>query len=702
MNPVRSVSDASDDSNREPKNTPGIDDILRTRRASSHASLARAISGDSDDDANAGCGHCCCLRAPKSKADVRRGLTTAAAFIAAACVIFFLGSVLPPKINKEAKDELSTIGVLGSKQAPAYATWASTGDEPLTVNAYLFNVTNAEDVIAGRAKPHVVELGPYVYSHNMRRFQANWSDDSTLLSYKTQTYYLFNPELSNGSESDVVTSANLPFLGIAGVLGGSATDRFFLDLLYGATKPFDRLFVQRPVHELLFGYDDPKLSKVGLPKYSGLLANYSSEEEAASKTLRDEIETGVKDTDAVREYKLWQSHPFVGKCKGLTVTCAAAKRVPIWSSTAANETSPACPVASPVKRTAREWSAVRGTDGSQFSPGGATAHDPPFFMFLANLFRSVRLQKVGPVTFEGVDCIRFQIDPRESYNCTQRPRNRAFNQDWATGLYSIGTALYGSPVFMSLPHFLDVGAEVASLIEGLQPDGVQHRFFVDVEPLSGATFRLLSRMQLNVRFNNIPKMPKGLFGKETWFERMNTFLMPVFWASDDAAATPAIAEKFSNGLFVSEQVASGASIICFSVAFICTILGVIMLITSFRHRQRLKRGFVEGLLHWPRHESRAPSYNYGAASACTRNNSTATTPGATSPGSPASDTGGDGGGGGGGGTAGGGEAEDTLGDFMTPVKSTSSTPSASAFDESVEYGKRQLRGAGVPVNEVTR
>ena len=54
---------------------------------------------------------------------------------------------------------------------------------PIVTSIYFFNVTNAYDVQHNKAKPSLVELGPYVYHehHTKTKVVWNWDKNSSFI-----------------------------------------------------------------------------------------------------------------------------------------------------------------------------------------------------------------------------------------------------------------------------------------------------------------------------------------------------------------------------------------------------------------------------------------------------------------------------------------------------------------------------------------
>ncbi|KAG9414753.1 scavenger receptor class B, member [Aphanomyces cochlioides] len=83
--------------------------------------------------------------------------------------------------------------------------------EPQSTSIYVFNVTNAQDVVLQGAIPQVQELGPYVYTQQSTKLDVATTTSPATVSYRVHTTYLFDPKRSNGSESDVVSTVNVTY-----------------------------------------------------------------------------------------------------------------------------------------------------------------------------------------------------------------------------------------------------------------------------------------------------------------------------------------------------------------------------------------------------------------------------------------------------------------------------------------------------------
>jgi hypothetical protein len=95
-------------------------------------------------------------------------------------------------------------------------------DAPEFTSFYLWNLTNAGDLLAGSAvQPQLQQVGPYVYEKRTRKLNVSFhalQDDAYdsasygAVSYQVASTYHFHSERSNGSESDLVVTLNASYV----------------------------------------------------------------------------------------------------------------------------------------------------------------------------------------------------------------------------------------------------------------------------------------------------------------------------------------------------------------------------------------------------------------------------------------------------------------------------------------------------------
>ena len=74
---------------------------------------------------------------------------------------------------------------------------------------FLWDVTNPDEVQAGREKPNLVERGPYVFVEKWAKVNIQFLGTNFVSYSPTQTIY-FDADLSNGDLSDPITFLNVP------------------------------------------------------------------------------------------------------------------------------------------------------------------------------------------------------------------------------------------------------------------------------------------------------------------------------------------------------------------------------------------------------------------------------------------------------------------------------------------------------------
>jgi hypothetical protein len=78
---------------------------------------------------------------------------------------------------------------------------------------------------------------------------------------------------------------------------------------------------------------------------------------------------------------------------------------------------------------------------------------------------------------------------------------------------NVSACRFGSPMFLSLPHFLHADPELLDLVSGLQPDPEKHSFYFGVEPVSSMLIKLfdtkIKKMIIKIQILNQIKVKKS-------------------------------------------------------------------------------------------------------------------------------------------------------------------------------------------------
>lgn len=82
-------------------------------------------------------------------------------------------------------------------------------EEPLSMDIYLFNWTNPEDIYDRNVAPRMQEIGPYRFKFDLTRTNVIWNENGTV-SYKMKKEWFYDPVGNKGNLRDNVTLLNIP------------------------------------------------------------------------------------------------------------------------------------------------------------------------------------------------------------------------------------------------------------------------------------------------------------------------------------------------------------------------------------------------------------------------------------------------------------------------------------------------------------
>eukprot|EP00455_Lapot_gusevi_P045053 TRINITY_DN5722_c0_g1_i7.p1 TRINITY_DN5722_c0_g1~~TRINITY_DN5722_c0_g1_i7.p1 ORF type:complete len:604 (+),score=100.57 TRINITY_DN5722_c0_g1_i7:169-1980(+) len=475
----------------------------------------------------------------------------------------YIDSTLDQTINDALK--------ITSTSGAGYETWRTNtnpADLPTYKKFYIFNVTNPEAFTEGREKLKVQEVGPIVVRERFVHFNVSWSSDLTSMKYKTWTYYVFEPSLTNVNVSESITIVNLPMqivlAGVKETSGPSAAGlmTIFDTISRGQTK---QLFAKRTIEEALWGYIDPtfaaasRFTKID-PRYAGMSGGNQTSLEEADKGDFDTVYTGLSDLKLAMSYKLWQSEPSLALC--LTPPCPPnAKTIP-WLSPEANN--------------------IQGSSTGKQFPRHITPSSILSF-FDIYLLRVVPLIWQQTVTVHQVKLHRFIVDPNCFLNSSLYPPNSVYYNDGYNGLVNLSAAASGLPLFMSQAHFLGADPILLEQVEGVTPPQTDlHQAFLDIEPFTGAVLGGTFRAQANLKIGRVD------FGdpKHTvWFPNATETIAPLYWFEEGGGIDEATGAKFANVVYTAQDISKYSYYVGVAIGLAVILSGLIIMYRAYRYRQ---------------------------------------------------------------------------------------------------------------------
>jgi len=385
--------------------------------------------------------------------------------------------------------------VLGPHSA-SFPMWQKL-PEPMTMKAFLFQVLNPEEISRG-ARPRLEQVGPWVFSEQHEKVDLVWNPNGTVTYQQIRTWR-FQPHLSNGSLEDQVTILN-PVAASLGAMVEREVAKIWRPLLdLHLTTIKERLFVTKPVGEILFsGFHDPLFDELdSLPAF-----------------FKKFIPPGLTDKFAFF-YQRNGSSAVDGVWNVFTGAAGVERmgEVYSWNYDTQDLFPSSCGL-------------VSGSAGEFYTPHLSPGH---LTLYSNDLCRSIRLPYHGPVAAKGIPSLEFLADRGLFDNGTLDPANSCYQPEGATlrtGVYNTSRCRFGAPVFISQPHFHNADPWYLSLVEGLSPDPRLHDTYFRVEPSSGVPTDVTVRIQMAVRVAPVSGISLLSGVQETFF--------PVLWFENSA------------------------------------------------------------------------------------------------------------------------------------------------------------------------
>lgn len=364
---------------------------------------------------------------------------------------------------------------------------------------YVFNFTNSDEFLKNsNVKPKLQELGPYVFQELWFKDNIKWKNDDNLIEYNQVKSFKFLPSESNGKLRDQVTVPNIPMIAALNAMkDGSPILRRSIGAILEVLDQ-DK-FESLTVRKLLFGYANPliKLARDVLPKEKSypheLFGLFVGQNATSRGTL--EAKTAINNIGDIA-----QLTKFNGKSK-----------LPWWSGDKCNKLE-------------------GSTDGFVFRPN--LSKNDEIRVFNRDLCRSIPLkfseEFVDP---NGIPGYRF-VPPSDVFGTpAENPDNACFcnnpdgNCNTPSGVFNVSACQFGSPTYLSWPHFFQADPKLVDAVEGLKPDQAKHQFSIDVQPKLGSGLGGKIRSQLNIQMAKVDDVKQA--------EGLRDILLPMIWFSDD-------------------------------------------------------------------------------------------------------------------------------------------------------------------------
>ncbi|XP_016966731.1 lysosome membrane protein 2 isoform X3 [Drosophila biarmipes] len=380
----------------------------------------------------------------------------------------------------------------------SYHYWQRPGVIRLT-KLYIYNVTNPDGFLRGE-KPHLQEVGPFVYREDMQKVNVKFHENNYTVSYQHKKILQFVPELSIDKDTPI-TTPNIPLLTLTSLspkLGYLLSKTISVVVTAAQFKPF----INVTAEQLAFGYDDALVSLAHrfYPKHMrpmermGLLLGRNG-----TLTEVSSVRTGMDSMD---------QFGYIDQLNGMD-------HLPHWSE-------PPC-------------TSIAGSEGSFFPPRELTKSEM-VHIYDKDLCRIIPLKYVESLEKDGIAADLFRL-PNNSYgDSAHNPENKCYDSsdyEPIQGLQNISPCQYGAPVYISNPHFFESHPDLLNSVEGLKPEREKHETYFKIQPKLGVPLEGKVRIQLNLKVTR---------AKDVYPVRdFRDFVFPVMWLEEGISElTPAI------------------------------------------------------------------------------------------------------------------------------------------------------------------
>ncbi|KAL2751404.1 scavenger receptor class B member 1-like isoform X1 [Vespula maculifrons] len=383
-------------------------------------------------------------------------------------------------------DRLFQFKVIFGEGGEIFEFWRKP-DVDIFLKVYLFNITNHDDYLSGKdSKLNFQEIGPYVYREHMEHGNIKFNSNGTVSVIPLHPL-VYVPEMSNGSEEDILILPNIALLSITNVMReASYITRWGLNMLVHQTD--SKPLVPMTAREFMFGYKSTLLT----------LGN----QVMPSWISFDKLGLIDRMYDFEGDYETFYTGENDVKMTGLIDKYNGNVDLPHWKGKCAN---------------------IHGaSDGTKF-PTYIQPNDTLLF-FRKSLCRSAHMTRTGEKVIKGLYAYKYNFMENEMDNGAYKEENKCYCRGGhclPPGLVDVTACYYGFPIALSYPHFYKSHPSLLEAVNGLKPDSQKHESYFYIQPQSGLPVDLAFRFQINMALQDIGHMAR--------VEKFSNFVLPLLW-----------------------------------------------------------------------------------------------------------------------------------------------------------------------------
>ncbi|XP_045768243.1 protein croquemort-like [Maniola jurtina] len=364
---------------------------------------------------------------------------------------------------------------------------------PMYLECFMFNITNVDDIKAGKdVMLEVEQFGPYVYREFHLKENITWNDNSTVTFYNKRSW-IFQPEMSNGSLSDLITSIN-PIIATVAYVLRHQPEYIRLPVDIFMRMYHEHLFMTANVSSWLFdGIDDPILDLAQRFPDLPIDIPYDKFGWFYTRNLSLEFDgvflmnTGASDFSQLGNVEKWKNS----------------------NTTVFRD----------------ECGEVRGSTGELWAP---ELGQPEVTIFAPDICTYMVLSKSGPITIQGIEGVQYAANDSLFDNGHNYPHMACYcdavrdENCLPAGALNVSACRFGAPAFVSQPHFYNMDPHYANKIKGLKPTEDMN-FKLALEMYTGMPLQVAAQLQINLLVRHVTA-----FTLNNQLPDPDT-LVPMFW-----------------------------------------------------------------------------------------------------------------------------------------------------------------------------
>jgi len=369
--------------------------------------------------------------------------------------------------------------------ATSFTEWQKT--RPLTMDIYIYNWTNPEDIYNSSIKPKFVQMGPYRFKHVREKVNITWNYENQTITYQNKIYFYYDED-SPGNYSDIVTTFNMVPWSIAHQTKDS---NLFLKQGAKLALMFSKLHVTTTVRELLFeGYEDTLVSAA------------SSFSFLAEADIPNRVGFFYGRNESVGLDGIYNVHINLDDEYGRLKNWNYNNRTTFFEDSCGE---------------------IYGSAG-EFYPRYAKPDHITYFA--TDMCRGWQFDFERNHTIKGIPTYKYSAGKEMFDNGTLLKENKCYCKGNCrpSGVIDMSGCRMGLPIYISLPHFYNGDPSYVDAIDGLKPEKDVHEFYFALEPSLGIISDTAARIQMNVWLEPIPSY--------AIFENVPKVMFPIFWTEN--------------------------------------------------------------------------------------------------------------------------------------------------------------------------